>query len=340
MKLMSEAIKELTESGIAPKEVAERLGVHRVTVYRAIKKFRLTGSAGRRPGQGRRRSVRTPTLIKAVKGRIKRNPIRSMRQMAKDLKVSERTIRRTIREDLGAKSRARTTKHLISADAKVKRLERCRLLRNRLKKGKQVILFSDEKLFNVDAMANSRNNRYISSEDPKDVPENIRHSFRTKHPASVMVFGMVSSDGKKMSPVFIDSGVRIDTKEYIRILEANVKPWVASNYGPKTKIVFQQDGAPAHTSKKTQEWLKKAFPNFWSKGLWPPNSPDLNPMDYSIWGLMETKACSKPHPNISSLRISIAKAWANMSADYIRATCNQFRARIEAVIKNKGGHFE
>ena len=39
MKLISEALKGLTVSPIAPKEVAERLGVHGVTIYRAIKMF-------------------------------------------------------------------------------------------------------------------------------------------------------------------------------------------------------------------------------------------------------------------------------------------------------------
>ena len=39
MKLISEALKGLTLSGMAPKKVAERLGVHGVTIYRAIKMF-------------------------------------------------------------------------------------------------------------------------------------------------------------------------------------------------------------------------------------------------------------------------------------------------------------
>jgi len=26
-------------------------------------------------------------------------------------------------------------------------------------------------------------------------------------------------------------------------------------------------------------------PDFIDKGTWPPNSPDLNPLDYHVWGL-------------------------------------------------------
>ena len=48
-------------------------------------------------------------------------------------------------------------------------------------------------------------------------------------------------------------------------------------------MVFQQDGAPAHTSKTTQEYLDGATPDFIRKDEWPPQSPDCNPMDYAVW---------------------------------------------------------
>jgi hypothetical protein len=51
-------------------------------------------------------------------------------------------------------------------------------------------------------------------------------------------------------------------------------------------FVFQQDGAPAHTARQTQEWRAANCPDFIGKDEWPPNSPDLNPMDFSVWGMM------------------------------------------------------
>ena len=49
-------------------------------------------------------------------------------------------------------------------------------------------------------------------------------------------------------------------------------------------FVFQQDGAPAHTARVTQDWLKTNCRDFIAKDEWPPNSPDLNPLDYHVWG--------------------------------------------------------
>ena len=51
-------------------------------------------------------------------------------------------------------------------------------------------------------------------------------------------------------------------------------------------FVFQQDGAPAYAEHQTQDWLAKNCADFISKDQWPPNSPDLNPLDYCVWGMM------------------------------------------------------
>ena len=32
-----------------------------------------------------------------------------------------------------------------------------------------------------------------------------------------------------------------------------------------SSAIFQQDGAPAHTAKKTQDWLRTNVNNFWAK---------------------------------------------------------------------------
>ena len=48
--------------------------------------------------------------------------------------------------------------------------------------------------------------------------------------------------------------------------------------------LFQQDGAPAHRSRHTVAYLRSNVPEFTEPENWPPNSPDLNPVDYAVWG--------------------------------------------------------
>jgi len=52
-------------------------------------------------------------------------------------------------------------------------------------------------------------------------------------------------------------------------------------------VVFQQDGAPAHRARDTVAFLEREMPDFIPSTLWPPNSPDLNPVDYSIWSVLQ-----------------------------------------------------
>ena len=49
-------------------------------------------------------------------------------------------------------------------------------------------------------------------------------------------------------------------------------------------FMFQQDSAPVHHVRTTVEYLCEATPEFISLDLWPPNSPELNQVDYKIWG--------------------------------------------------------
>jgi hypothetical protein len=55
------------------------------------------------------------------------------------------------------------------------------------------------------------------------------------------------------------------------------------------------------------------FPGFWGKDMWPPSSPDFNPMDFGIWNILETKACATSVPNLDTLKKNLSKAWAEIS---------------------------
>ena len=53
--------------------------------------------------------------------------------------------------------------------------------------------------------------------------------------------------------------------------------------------VFQQDGVPAHRARDIVTMPQRETPEFIPPEMWPPNSPDLNPVDYSIWGMLQEK---------------------------------------------------
>ncbi len=230
------------------------------------------------------------------------------------------------------KSVVRPPRHLLSEQTKKLRLERGRRLLNRLKSmpPSTVKIFSDKKVFTIDQVYNRRNDRQIINVGQQGTPVS-----RTKHPASVMFLGVVASNGLKAPPILIPEGEKVNTEAYISILKAKVLPWLKKNF-PLNNYEFQQDGAPAHTSKKTQEWLTANFAGYCDKTIWPPSSSDLNPLDYSVWSVVESKACKTPHANIADLKTSVAKAWRALTPSYLIKTCRNFRARLEQVVEAEG----
>ena len=53
-------------------------------------------------------------------------------------------------------------------------------------------------------------------------------------------------------------------------------------------------------------------PEFIHPTLWPPNSPDLNPVDYKVWSVMQKKVYKKRIKDIDELRARILTAWGEM----------------------------
>ena len=154
-----------------------------------------------------------------------------------------------------------------------------------------------------------------------------------------MVWAAVSQAGK--SPlVFVPEGVKINKETYIEtILEQTLKPWAKKTYGDKG-WTFQQDGATSHTARVTQQWCEDNCPGFITKDQWPPSPPDLNPMDYTMWSVLEKEACSKPHKKIDDLKRSLISAWQKIPDAVVRAAVRDFRRRLAAAVKAGGGHFE
>ena len=125
-------------------------------------------------------------------------------------------------------------------------------------------------------------------------------------PASVMVWAAVSAMWK--SPfVFVDKNIKINSDAYISHILQPISALMKKHFGNK-KWTFQQDGAHSHTSLKSQKWLSENVPRFWDKMMWLPCSPNLNPMDFSVWSWLEKEACSVPHKSVRSLKDSLKRA--------------------------------
>ncbi|CAF1556573.1 unnamed protein product [Rotaria magnacalcarata] len=134
------------------------------------------------------------------------------------------------------------------------------------------------KFFDLDGIYNSQNDRvWAASREEADRKGGFRE--KTKYPEKVMVWLGACADGLT-TPGNLENGT-MDAEVYIN----EVLP-IALECGDKAlgdDWTYQQDGARPHKHNLTQEWCAKHFPDFIPEKRWPPNSPDLCPLDYSLW---------------------------------------------------------
>ncbi|KYM94327.1 hypothetical protein ALC62_15046, partial [Cyphomyrmex costatus] len=165
---------------------------------------------------------------------------------------------------------------MLSETVRTRRVARYNLLLCSLKNeaSGRIRSFSNENIFTVDAKINRRNDRWLAY-----YPEDVPVVARTKFAVNVHVLGVVSSEGDVMPPHFFKKG--------------------------ETKEVY------IHTSHLIQNWLSNNVDMFWFKEFWPPNSPDLNPLNYYVWSVVERVTNKSRHSNVTSLRTAIKAAFRN-----------------------------
>ncbi len=341
------AIFVALEAGSTPAEIGDFLKLKKATVYRVAKAFHGAGSAGeaekkdlvspaRKIHDRSSARKRSRDFLDELQTAIDSDPSISMRALATRMNVSNDTIFKAIHEDLWYKSYVFKVRQHLSEEMKAKRVAKCALLLASLKHAAsgRVRFFSDEKIFCIDQKVNRRNDRWLAK-DPEDVPV----VGRRKYPASAHVLLVVSSKGDVMPLHFFEKGEKVNKEVYLNVLQTVVKPWMDETAG-ETPYVFQQDGTPAHTSHLVQNWLSDNLDLFWTKHFWPPNSPDLNPLDYYVWGVLERDSNKSSHQTVEELKAAIRRAVERMDRTHLINACTRFRARVESVIECDGSWIE
>ena len=149
------------------------------------------------------------------------------------------------------------------------------------------LVFTDEKKFDIQQVFNQQNDRvWGSSSSVKG-----RIATRRQYPQSVMIWAAVTQSVWNISCWFLClrgwNLTRNDT--FLTFWNLTRYPGLDKHF-QGLPWSLQQDSAPSHDSKMIQTWIQRKIPSFISKELlWPARSPDLNPLDFSIWSISEAK---------------------------------------------------
>ena len=83
--------------------------------------------------------------------------------------------------------------------------------------------------------------------------------------------------------------------------------------------------------------VKKECLAYWGQGIWPGNSPDLNPIE-NWWALLQNKLdnLKTPPSNIQQLEHALKEAWSEISPDTISNLIESMPERMKKVIETDG----
>ena len=73
---------------------------------------------------------------------------------------------------------------------------------------------------------------------------------------------------------------------------------------------------------------------------WPPQSPDITPLDRFLWGYVKDKVFSTPVPDITNLKARITDAFAAITEDMLENTWRVIDYRLDVLRATKGAHVE
>jgi len=91
----------------------------------------------------------------------------------------------------------------------------------------------------------------------------------------------------------------------------------------------------------TLRYLQRENIQFIEPGMWPPNSPDLNPVDFAIWGALQQMVYHQQRfDSVDELKRAIVKAWDKLSQAFFDRSIGEWRRRLDAVVQQNGGHIE
>jgi len=107
------------------------------------------------------------------------------------------------------------------------------------------------------------------------------------------------------------------------------------------RILYLLARQRASSSWEGNSWfLSTETPAFILPTLWPPNSPDLNPVDYKVWSVLQEQAYKVKVNNVDELRQRIQTVCYELDQCIIDKAIKQWRTHLRAWVEAKGGHFE
>lgn len=329
------AILTLQTEGYSIRAIADKLQIKKSTVHLTLRRHEQTGSLAdrHRPGPSRVTSRADDERIKLISKRNRRltaPEIAAEFNRGRDKAVSVSTVRRRLRA-ANLHGRIASKKPLLRRGNRQKRLQWAKEHRNWTMEEWKNVVWSDESKFEV--FGQKRRVFVRRSKSEKMLPECVIPTV--KHGGgSVLVWGCFSFSGTG-DLVKIDGIMK--KEQYKEILERNAIPSGLRLVGHNFE--FMHDNDPKHTSLLCRNYLnEQRQQNILKLMSWPPQSPDLNPIE-KLWNELDKKVRKSCPTSKLQLWTTLTNEWNSIPIETLHKLIERMSRVVQVVINAKGGFF-
>ena len=167
----------------------------------------------------------------------------------------------------------------------------------------------------------------------------VHRVMKTKFPATVLAFGVVSSEGHIMPPHILEVGLKSTPKctwiGWRGWWSPGAIRWPVADPGCGSRT-RRRPTSP----KRPRLGFRRSATTLYPSLTAPSPPPDLNPLDYFVWSYVENITNMTSHNTKASLIAAIRRVFAELPPALVEKACSQFRIRIETVIEAEGGFIE
>lgn len=148
-----------------------------------------------------------------------------------------------------------------------------------------------------------------------------------------------------VGPFFFDAHVNGNT--YLDMLTDFVVPELVRKGFDPSQICYQHDGAPAHITNAVRDFLDENFSTWIGRGegerkilAWPPRSPDLNMLDFFLWGVLQHRVHIYDYDSVDQMANAVVTEAQKIPAATIHRVQNHLIKRLKKCIEENGQLFE
>ena len=128
----------------------------------------------------------------------------------------------------------------------------------------------------------------------------------------------------------------MNAEVYLDILNSQLLDTIDKQGLDEAEVIFQYDNDPKHTSALVQGWLGRQ--DFSVMG-WPPQSPDLNPIEH-LWNKVDKRLRLSGNSPTSrhDLWEKIQVVWQSIEVEFVRKLILTMPERAVDLLAAKGGY--